>query len=141
VDDLCLVQLLKAVFVKNLLTKPIEPTKITNMQSNHGETERIIAHIKQFGKPKTIRAELFKRGIELQHITQHLGISRTTLRQVMLDKSVSRRIASYIEQLLEVPPGTIFPYVTQPPRNKKSSSTKPLDKKGEKNEKLSQKPS
>jgi len=73
----------------------------------------IKTEIKRFGKSRFIRAELIKRGYTLADIARQLNLSDTTIQMVIDDKGKSRRVASYIEDLLEVPRGTLFEYTRE----------------------------
>lgn len=86
----------------------------------------IISQIEQFGKYRFIKGELVKRGLDTGAIAKHFKVSSRAVRLVMRDQIKSRRIASYLESILGVPPGTLFPYVTQKPRRGKSRFKKPI---------------
>jgi len=73
----------------------------------------IKSEIQRFGKSRFIRAELIKRGYKLTDIAKELGISDTAVQLVIDDKATSRRIAKKIEELLEVPRGTLFEYTKE----------------------------
>ena len=73
----------------------------------------IKTEIQKFGKPRFIRAELLKRGYTLTDIARELGITINSVRFVIEGQAKSRRVASRIEELLEVPKGTLFPYVLE----------------------------
>lgn len=73
----------------------------------------IKSEIQKFGKPRFIRAELLKRGYTLADVARQLNLSDTTIQMVIEDKGKSRRVASHIEKLLEVPKGTLFEYLKE----------------------------
>jgi hypothetical protein len=89
-------------------------------------TDCIISQVKQFGKYRVIRGELIKRGMDVGVIARHFNVHPYSVRLVMMDRMKSSRIASYLESILGVPPGTLFPYVTQKPRRDKSSFRKSI---------------
>lgn len=73
----------------------------------------IKSEIKKFGKHRFIRAELIKRGYKIKDIARELGVSDTAVQLVIEDKTTSKRIARKIEEILDVPPGTLFTYVKE----------------------------
>ena len=73
----------------------------------------IKSEIKRFGKHRYIRGELHKRGWKIKDIARELGVSDTAVQLVMEDKTKSRRIARKIEELLELPYGTLFEYTRE----------------------------
>ena len=75
--------------------------------------ENIKAELEQFGKYKYIKAELLKRGYTVADLARELGVSTTTIFLILQDKTKSRRIARKIEELLELPYGTLFEYTRE----------------------------
>lgn len=73
----------------------------------------IKSEIQKFGKSRFIRAELLKRGYTLTDVARQLNLSDTTIQMVIDDRGKSRRVASHIEKLLEVPKGTLFEYLKE----------------------------
>jgi len=73
----------------------------------------IKSEIQKFGKPRFIRAELLKRGYTLSGIARELGITINSVRFVIEGQAKSHRVASHIENLLEVPRGTLFEYLKE----------------------------
>ena len=69
--------------------------------------------IKKFGKSRFIRAELFKRGYSYKRIARELGVSDTAVKFIVEGKHKSKRIASRIEEILELPKGTLFEYTKE----------------------------
>ena len=79
----------------------------------------IKSEIQKFGKPRFIRAELLKRGYTYHDIARELGVSDTAVKYIIDGNHKSIRIASHIEKLLEVPEGSLFPYVLDAEKSKK----------------------
>ncbi len=73
----------------------------------------IKSEIQKFGKSRFIRAELLKRGYTLKDVARQLNLSDSTIQMVIDDRGKSRRVASHIENLLEVPRGTLFEYLKE----------------------------
>ncbi|MFC2588546.1 MAG: transcriptional regulator [Ottowia sp.] len=59
--------------------------------------------------PEQIKAELRMAGVTLAAIADELGLSRTTVSQVLHGKSVSARISTRISEVLGKPVATIWP--------------------------------
>lgn len=69
--------------------------------------------IRKYGRYKVVKAELYKRGYLLQDIAKELGVSFSTIRAVLSGEGKSKRVARRIEEILEVPLGTIFEYTKE----------------------------
>ena len=69
--------------------------------------------IKKFGKHQFVRAELLKRGYSYKRIARELGVSVAAVRYIVEGKHTSKRIASRIEEILELPKGTLFEYTKE----------------------------
>jgi transcriptional regulator with XRE-family HTH domain len=85
-------------------------------------TVNIKQQIKKFGKINFIKGELLKRGLTLKQFAEILGVSESFLYQMLHKDAKSRRIAKEIEKFLEVPEGSLFPYVLEPVENSKKNS-------------------
>ncbi len=85
-------------------------------------TVNIKQQIKRFGKINFIKGELLKRGLTLKQFAKHLGISESFLYQMLYKDVKSRRVARMIEEFLEVPEGSLFPYVLEPVENSREKS-------------------
>ncbi len=85
-------------------------------------TVNIKQQIKKFGKINFIKGELLKRGLTLKQFAKHLGISESFLYQMLYKDVKSRRVARMIEEFLEVPEGSLFPYVLESVENSREKS-------------------
>ncbi len=85
-------------------------------------TVNIKQQIKEFGKVNFIKGELLKRGLTLKEFAKILGISQSFLYQMLYKDMRSRRVAKMIEEFLDVPEGSLFPYVLEPVENSEKKS-------------------
>ncbi len=76
-------------------------------------TKDIYKEIKKYGAVNFIKGELAKRGMTLKDLTEELGISTTFMYRFLYKGDKSRRVAKAIEDFLEVPRGSLFPYVLE----------------------------
>ena len=86
------------------------------------KTVDIKRQIKEFGKVNFIKGELLKRGLTLKEFAKILGISQSFLYQMLYKDMRSRRVAKMIEEFLDVPEGSLFPYVLEPVENSEKKS-------------------
>ena len=85
-------------------------------------TVNIKKQIQKYGKVNFIKGELIKRDLTLKEFAKQLGISESFMYQLLRDYAKSRRIAKKIEDFLEVPRGSLFPYVLDPVENSEKKS-------------------
>ncbi|SNZ08274.1 Helix-turn-helix [Persephonella hydrogeniphila] len=93
------------------------------------KTIDIQTQVKKYGRLNFIKGELLKRGLTLKQFAEILGISESFLYQMLHKDAKSRRVARQIEEFLEVPEGSLFPYVLEPVENsREKSNEKPVVK-------------
>jgi len=78
------------------------------------KTKDVKEEIKKYGVVNFIKGELTKRGMTLKDLTEELGISTTFMYRFLYKGDKSRRVARAIEDFLEVPRGSLFPYLLEP---------------------------
>ena len=77
-------------------------------------TTNIKQEIKKYGKVNFVKGELLKRGYTLKDFARDvLGIHENFLYQMLYKDARSKRVAKTIEEFLEVPHGSLFPYVLE----------------------------
>lgn len=86
------------------------------------KTVDIQAQVRKYGRLNFIKGELLKRGLTLKQFAEILGVSESFLYQMLHKDAKSRRVAKEIERFLEVPEGSLFPYVLEPVENSKKNS-------------------
>jgi len=87
------------------------------------KTIDIQKQIKKYGKVNFVKGELLKRGYSLKDFARNvLGIHENFLYQMLYKDARSKRIAKQIEDFLEVPRGSLFPYLLEPVENSKEKS-------------------
>lgn len=59
--------------------------------------------------PRQIQVSLRDAGHTQKRIAEAMGVSNTTISQVIMKKTVSRRIMDHISSLLGKPPRDVFP--------------------------------
>ncbi len=97
------------------------------------KTVDIKRQIRRYGRVNFVKGELLKRGLTLKEFAKQLGISESFLYQMLYKDVKSRRVARMIEEFLEVPEGSLFPYVLDSVENseKKSEELKHRERKGD----------
>ena len=85
---------------------------------------------------RIVKGELIKRGYSLTEVARHLNLSPTTVHLVVSGKGKSARVAEYIESLLGVPRGSLFPYVLEPSRSARKHTRESSPSEGQKNPKI-----
>lgn len=85
--------------------------------------------IKKYGTVNFIKGELLKRGMTLKDLARQLGISDTFMYRFLYKGDKSRRVAKEIEDFLEVPRGSLFPYVLEDVENSGQKSKENRGKK------------
>ena len=87
------------------------------------KTIDIQKQIKKYGKVNFVKGELLKRGYSLKDFARNvLGIHENFLYQMLYKDARSKRIAKQIEDFLEVPRGSLFPYLLELVENSKEKS-------------------
>lgn len=87
------------------------------------KTIDIQKQIKKYGKVNFVKGELLKRGYSLKDFARNvLGIHENFLYQMLYKDARSKRIAKQIEDFLEVPRGSLFPYLLESVENSKEKS-------------------
>ncbi|WP_457640453.1 hypothetical protein [Persephonella sp.] len=87
------------------------------------KTIDIQKQIKKYGKVNFVKGELLKRGYSLKDFARNvLGIHENFLYQMLYKDARSKRVAKQIEDFLEVPRGSLFPYLLESVENSKEKS-------------------
>ena len=77
------------------------------------KTKDIKEEIKKYGAVNFIKGELAKRGMTIKDLREQIGISPTFMYRFLYKGDKSKRVAKAIEDFLEVPRGSLFPYVLE----------------------------
>jgi gp16 family phage-associated protein len=74
--------------------------------------------------PEQIKAEIRMKGTTPSAIADELGVSRTTVSQVISGKGVSHRISAHIAAVIGLPVSTLWPTTTKRHVLRRKSSAK-----------------